>query len=241
MLHDRRSARRAARRRRASASPTTSSTSSAQFAETVISNFVREYAAGRTPIPCVHCNGDLKFATLAERAEAFGAESCRDRPLRARRARRRTGRYRLKRGVDPAEGPVVLPLHADAGAARARACSRSASSTRPPCASTRASSGCRWPRSRTATRSASSPTATTPAFLERHGAAVPAPATFANVDGHVVGRHDGVHRFTVGQRKGLGLSSPDPALRRRHRRGRAVGHRRPAGGARARRADGVAA
>ena len=36
-----------------------------EFDETVVSNFVREYANGRTPIPCVHCNGDLKFATLA--------------------------------------------------------------------------------------------------------------------------------------------------------------------------------
>src|SRR5687767_6728553 len=46
-----------------------------QFDEQVVSDFVREYAAGRTPIPCVHCNGDLKFATLASRAEAFGARS----------------------------------------------------------------------------------------------------------------------------------------------------------------------
>ena len=44
-----------------------------QFQDQVISNFVREYAGGRTPIPCVHCNGDLKFATLAERAEGLGA------------------------------------------------------------------------------------------------------------------------------------------------------------------------
>src|SRR5687767_7532523 len=44
-----------------------------QFDEHVVSDFVREYAAGRTPIPCVHCNGDLKFATLASRAEALGA------------------------------------------------------------------------------------------------------------------------------------------------------------------------
>ena len=35
---------------------------------------MREYAAGRTPIPCVHCNGDLKFATLAARAEGFDAD-----------------------------------------------------------------------------------------------------------------------------------------------------------------------
>ena len=44
-----------------------------KFEEHVISDFVREYSAGRTPIPCVHCNGDLKFASLVERAEAFGA------------------------------------------------------------------------------------------------------------------------------------------------------------------------
>src|SRR5260221_3137318 len=46
-----------------------------KFQEHVISDFVREYAAGRTPIPCVHCNGDLKFASLVERAQGFGAEA----------------------------------------------------------------------------------------------------------------------------------------------------------------------
>src|SRR5688500_12769833 len=40
-----------------------------EFNEKVIQNFVGEYTSGRTPIPCVHCNGDLKFATLVERAE----------------------------------------------------------------------------------------------------------------------------------------------------------------------------
>src|SRR5690349_23950635 len=39
-----------------------------QFHDTVISNFVKEYADGRTPIPCAHCNSDLKFATLVDRA-----------------------------------------------------------------------------------------------------------------------------------------------------------------------------
>ena len=59
-----------------------------KFNETVVSDFVREYAAGRTPIPCVHCNGDLKFATLVERAAGFDAELVATGPLRARRARR---------------------------------------------------------------------------------------------------------------------------------------------------------
>src|SRR5499426_4091612 len=46
-----------------------------QFGEQVISNFVREYAGGRTPLPCAHCNSDLKFATLADRARGFDAEA----------------------------------------------------------------------------------------------------------------------------------------------------------------------
>src|SRR5687768_1709150 len=44
-----------------------------QFQETVISNFVREYTAGRTPLPCAHCNSDLKFSTLLDRARGLGA------------------------------------------------------------------------------------------------------------------------------------------------------------------------
>src|SRR5437899_2333831 len=38
-----------------------------QFDEQVVSNFVREYAAGRTPLPCARCNSDLKFSTLLDR------------------------------------------------------------------------------------------------------------------------------------------------------------------------------
>src|SRR5687768_3935898 len=45
-----------------------------QFQDTVVSNFVREYAAGRTPLPCAHCNSDLKFSTLLDRARGLGAE-----------------------------------------------------------------------------------------------------------------------------------------------------------------------
>ena len=55
-----------------------------KFQETVVRNFVAEYAAGRTPIPCVHCNSDLKFATLVERAAAIRRRLGRHRTLRAR-------------------------------------------------------------------------------------------------------------------------------------------------------------
>src|SRR3954470_16691901 len=45
-----------------------------QFEDHVVSNFVREYASGRTPLPCARCNSELKFATLVDRARGFGAD-----------------------------------------------------------------------------------------------------------------------------------------------------------------------
>src|SRR5919106_2323435 len=71
-----------------------------QFGDTVVSNFVREYSAGRTPIPCVHCNGDLKFATLAERAQGLGAQFVATGHY-ARVERGADDAYRLLRGIDP--------------------------------------------------------------------------------------------------------------------------------------------
>src|SRR4026209_2102870 len=74
-----------------------------EFADTVISNFVSEYSSGRTPIPCVHCNGDLKFATLAARAEGLGAEVVATGHYARVELDPLTGSYLLKRGVDPAK------------------------------------------------------------------------------------------------------------------------------------------
>src|SRR4051794_23115708 len=74
-----------------------------EFSETVISNFVREYASGRTPIPCVHCNADLKFATLASRAEGLGAEFVATGHYARVGLDPASGRYLLKRGADPAK------------------------------------------------------------------------------------------------------------------------------------------
>src|SRR5262245_50961197 len=70
-----------------------------QFRETVISNFVQEYASGRTPLPCAHCNSDLKFSTLLERARGLGAERVATGHY-ARVERDPSGRWLLKRSAD---------------------------------------------------------------------------------------------------------------------------------------------
>src|SRR5258705_5734990 len=74
-----------------------------QFDEQVVSNFIQEYAAGRTPLPCAHCNSDLKFATLADRARGFGADAVATGHYARVERDAVSGRYLLKRGVDPAK------------------------------------------------------------------------------------------------------------------------------------------
>src|SRR5437899_6337590 len=82
-----------------------------QFHEHVVSNFVREYTAGRTPLPCAHCNSDLKFATLLDRARGFDADAvatghyARVRPVRLAgdhdaRPEQARRRYVLERAAD---------------------------------------------------------------------------------------------------------------------------------------------
>src|ERR671924_314019 len=71
-----------------------------QFEETVISNFVREYASGRTPLPCAHCNSDLKFSTLLDRARGLGAERVATGHY-ARVEQSPAGTWLLRRSADP--------------------------------------------------------------------------------------------------------------------------------------------
>ena len=177
-----------------------------QFADQVISNFVREYASGRTPIPCVHCNGDLKFATLAERASALDAKFVATGHYARVEHDETTGAYRLMRGLDPAKDQsyflftlnqaqlahAMFPVGAmDKAAVREHARELGLSVSEKP----DSHEICFVPDGDHA------------AFLERQGAHVPG-GTIQNVGGDVVGHHAGVHHFTVGQRKGLGLSSP---------------------------------
>src|SRR6185436_11596512 len=70
-----------------------------RFQDTVISNFVQEYVAGRTPLPCAHCNSDLKFSTLLDRARGLGADLVATGHY-ARVEQARNGRWGLKRSAD---------------------------------------------------------------------------------------------------------------------------------------------
>jgi tRNA-specific 2-thiouridylase len=178
-----------------------------QFQDQVISNFVREYSRGRTPIPCVHCNGDLKFATLAERAGSLGAEYVATGHYARVDRDRRTGRYRLRRGVDASKDQSYF-LFTLTQAQLAHAMFPVGILEKSDVRGHARELGLPVADKRDSHEICFVPDGDQAAFVERHSPA--ASGVIRDADGHVVGRHDGVHRFTVGQRKGLGLSSPIP-------------------------------
>ena len=213
-----------------------------QFNEQVVSNFVSEYAAGRTPLPCAHCNSDLKFATLLDRARGLGADAVATGHYARVERTARAAATLLKRGVDAVEGSVVLPLLADAGPARARASSPSAIAPKDAVREYARRRGLPVADKPDSQEICFIPDHDYAAFVTRHSPRRARAGAIVDESGRVLGRHGGIHRFTVGQRKGLGLpSSPTGApmyvlaLTPANQRGR----RRAEGVARADDADGV--
>jgi tRNA-uridine 2-sulfurtransferase len=176
-----------------------------QFNEQVVNNFVSEYAAGRTPLPCAHCNSDLKFATLLDRARGLGADAVATGHY-ARVERTAAGRYELKRGNDASKDQSYF-LFALSQEQLARAVfpvgGRAKDEVRD------------WAHQRglpVAAKPDSQEICFIPdhdyaAFVTRNAPAAAAGGSILDESGQVLGRHGGIHRFTVGQRKGLGLTS----------------------------------
>ena len=177
-----------------------------QFTEQVVSNFVREYAAGRTPLPCAHCNSDLKFATLLDRAHGFGADAVATGHYARITRDPISGRAVLERGVDPAKDQsyflfsltqdqlacAVFPVGDQAkDAVRAYARQRGLPVADKP----DSQEICFIPGDDYA------------GFVTTHAAEAPGHGVIVDEQGRVLGSHGGIHRFTVGQRKGLGLGA----------------------------------
>ncbi len=179
----------------------------------VVSNFVHEYAAGRTPIPCARCNSDLKFATLAERAAGFGA----DRVATGHYARvdrdAESGRVLLKRGVDPAKDQAYF-LFSLTQAQLAHAAFPVGDLSKDAVRDYARRFGIAVADKPDSQEICFVPDDDYATFVGARAPGVLATGAIVDQSGQRVGTHDGIHRFTVGQRKGLGLaSSPDGSPR----------------------------
>jgi tRNA-uridine 2-sulfurtransferase len=179
-----------------------------QFEETVISNFVREYATGRTPIPCAHCNSDLKFATLLERALGLGAEHVATGHY-ARVEQRADGRWLLERSADRAKDQSYF-LFSLTQAQLARARFPVGGLTKPQVREEARRLGLKVAEKPDSQEICFVPSGDYAAFVAKRQPEAARGGAIVDEHGVKLGEHAGVHRFTVGQRKGLGIAAEAP-------------------------------
>lgn len=180
-----------------------------RFEETVIADFDRTYAQGRTPNPCVRCNQWIKFDALLDRAKQLGAEVLATGHYA--RVRQEGDRYRLLRGADVAKDQsyVLWMLSQD-----------DLRHTRFPVGDIEKSETRRI-ATELGLRTAAKPDSqeicfvregNLDAYLSEKVAEANRPGPITDREGNVLGEHRGVGRYTIGQRKGLGIALGVPVF-----------------------------
>jgi tRNA-specific 2-thiouridylase len=185
-----------------------------RFEDDVVRPFVREYLNGRTPIPCSLCNNYIKFDQLLVRARQIGAD------------RIATGHY-ARNEYDPVRNRWILSRPVDESKDQTYflfgLTQEQLSRTLFPLG------GYRKPEVRALAAQYGLAVAIKPdsqeicfipggdykkfigAYLHEQGEEIPDTAgELVSTTGEVIGQHGGIHNFTIGQRKGLGVASPDP-------------------------------
>ena len=179
-----------------------------QFDAHVISRFVDDYTAGRTPIPCIRCNSDLKFTNLLARARGLDASSLATGHY-ARVERTPAGNYQLKRGVDVTKDQSYF-LFSLTQAQLACACFPLGELKKSEVRAYATARGLPVASKPDSHEICFVPDGDYASFVEQRAATTPRQGPIRDQCGKVLGHHPGVHRFTIGQRKGLRLSSSVP-------------------------------
>lgn len=178
-----------------------------KFKEDVIDDFVDSYARGETPNPCVRCNERIKFSALAARALALGFDTV----ATGHYARLSGGRLRRAVDADKDQSYVLAVLTAEQ---LAHAAFPVGDTPKPAIRAEAARRGLAVADKPDSHDICFIPSGDTQAFL---GAKIGVRrGTVVDAAGTVLAEHDGVHGFTIGQRKGLGIAGPGPDGRPRY-------------------------
>ncbi|HEV2198076.1 MAG TPA: tRNA 2-thiouridine(34) synthase MnmA [Candidatus Acidoferrum sp.] len=185
-----------------------------QFESRVVRPFVDQYLAGRTPIACTNCNTDVKFEPLLRMARQIGAERLATGHYARIRKNEETGRWELLRARDDSKDQSYF-LWGLTQEQLSRSDFPLGELTKE--------------EVRALARRVSLPVAEKPdsmelcfvpngnyvqfihAYSSERGTPLSdAEGEIVNEDGEIIGRHNGVHNFTIGQRKGLGFAAGKP-------------------------------
>jgi len=172
-----------------------------EFRSSVLEPFIGAYASGRTPNPCIPCNRDIKFGLLLQKGAALGAGTV----ATGHYARVRDGR--LYRARDQAKDQTYF-LHSVPGKMLAHIEFPLGDMSKEEVRDRAASFGLSVAGKPDSQEVCFIPEGDTAAFLA--GRIPDRPGNLLSVDGSVLGTHRGLHFYTVGQRRGLGLESNEP-------------------------------
>jgi len=179
------------------------------FHDAVIAPFVRDYLEGRTPIPCTRCNTEVKFEALVEKTRALGVEHVATGHYARKDFDEGSGRWRLLKGRDEAkdqsyflfglsQGQLAMALFPVGGLEKPEVRRLAAERGLPVADKPDSHEICFVPDGDYA------------AFVERQSPGHDLSGPIVDARGRALGRHEGVHRYTVGQRRGLGVTAPRP-------------------------------
>lgn len=177
------------------------------FRERVVGEFLRGYGEGRTPNPCVLCNGDVRITAMVDLADRLGAKCLvtghyarvvhdRDGALIAAAADRRKDQSYMLAALPPATvARLRFPL-SDLSKSQVREIA--------------ARNGLSVADKAESQDLCFLAGQNKKDFLRRHGDLIDRAGAVVDDDGNELGRHPGHHNFTVGQRRGIGVSAPEP-------------------------------
>ena len=182
---------------------------SADFQKHVIRYFADEYKAGRTPNPCVMCNQNLKFGRLIDRADQLGADFIATGHFARVEKSADGSRWLLKRGKDSRKDQsyFLFSLRQDQLARTMFPLGEKTKSDTREVA--------RHCQLKTADKEESMEICFVPdnnsgGFLQQANLVQKHRGEIVDARGHVLGHHDGIEFYTIGQRKGLGITTPKP-------------------------------
>ena len=185
-----------------------------QFEEQVVRPFVQDYLEGRTPIPCTLCNNFVKFDQFLDMAAGIGAERIATGHYARIAYNDSTGRYEMRRGADPGKDQTYF-LFGLTQAQLARTDFPIGNLTKPEVRQLAHEMGIPVAAKNDSQEICFVPNGDYAAFIDAYFKEQGIDRTrtrgeIVNQEGKVVGEHSGVHHFTVGQRKGLGIAAREP-------------------------------
>ena len=180
-----------------------------KFKENVIDRFISAYENGATPNPCIDCNRYMKFGRLLERAEALGFDCVATGHYARVEYNENSGRWLLKKAADPRKDQTYV-LYSLTQEMLSRCVFPLGSLTKDEVRRIAAENGFANAEKAESQDICFVKGQDYADFIEYYTGKLYPPGDFIDLQGNVIGRHQGLIRYTIGQRKGLGVSFGEP-------------------------------